>query len=169
MTPPRFVLDTMLGKLARWLRALGYDALYFKAADDRQLLQLARREARTLLTRDARLARLAGTHGLLIRETALDSQLSEVIKRLTLVPSGEGILSRCLECNGVLEDRSKDSVRGRVPEYIFATQERFVGCPACARIYWQGSHADRILARLDRIVGLRSRTSSGGSAAGPAG
>lgn len=169
MPPPRFVLDTMLGKLARWLRALGYDALYFKAAEDRYLLQLARAEARTLLTRDARLARLAGAGGLLIRETALESQLAEVIERLTLVPSGEGILSRCLECNGVLESRPKDLVRGRVPEHIFATQERFVGCPACARIYWQGSHADRILARLDRILGPRLRASSTQSTAGPTG
>jgi uncharacterized protein with PIN domain len=154
-TPHRFVLDTMLGKLARWLRAMGYDALYFKVAEDRYLLQLARAEGRTLLTRDAKLARLAGSEGLLIRTTAVDSQIAEVLERLALPPSGEGLLSRCLECNALLEDRPKEAVRGLVPEYIFATQERFVGCPACARVYWQGSHADRILARLGRVLGSR--------------
>lgn len=154
-TPQRFVLDTMLGKLARWLRAMGYDSLYFKIADDRYLLQLARAEARTLLTRDARLARLAGPGGLLIRATEIESQIAEVLERLALLPSGDGLLSRCLECNALLEDRSKESVRGLVPEYIFATQDRFVGCPDCIRIYWQGSHADRILARLERVLGPR--------------
>ena len=88
-TPQRFVLDTMLGKLARWLRAMGYDALYFKAADDRYLLQLARAEARTLLTRDAKLARLAGPGGLLIRATEIESQMAEVLERLALRPSGD--------------------------------------------------------------------------------
>jgi len=154
-TPQRFVLDTMLGKLARWLRAMGYDALYFKAADDRYLLQLARAEARTLLTRDAKLARLAGPGGLLIRATEIESQMAEVLERLALRPSGDGLLSRCLECNALLEDRPKESVSGLVPEYIFATQERFVGCRECARIYWQGSHADRILGRLERVLGPR--------------
>jgi uncharacterized protein with PIN domain len=155
--PPRFVLDTMLGKLARWLRAMGYDTLYFRIADDRQLLQVARREARTLLTRDARLARLAGAGGLLVQATEIEPQIAEVIERLALAPSGESLLSRCLECNAPLAGRSKDSVRGLVPEHVFTTQERFVGCPACARIYWQGSHADRILARLERVREGRKR------------
>ncbi len=152
-TPCRFVLDTMLGKLARWLRAMGYDALYFKVAEDRYLLRLARAEARTLLTRDAKLARLAGPDGLLIRATDIEPQIVEVLERLAFLPSGDGLLSRCLECNGLLEDRPKASVRGRVPEYVFSIQDRFVGCPDCARIYWQGSHADRILARLERVLG----------------
>lgn len=154
-TPHRFVLDSMLGKLARWLRALGYDALYFRIVDDRHLLEVARREARTLLTRDARLARLAGPAGLLVRATEIERQIVEVIERLALLPSGEGLLSRCLECNALLEDRPKETVRGLVPEFVFATQERFIGCPGCARIYWQGSHADRILERLEKVVGSR--------------
>jgi len=150
--PDRFVIDTMLGKLARWLRALGYDALYFRAAEDRQLLRLARAEGRTLLTRDAKLARLAGSGGLLIRANEVEVQIAEVVERLTLAPGRENLLSRCLECNTPLEDRPKETVRGLVPEHVFATQERFVGCPGCARVYWQGSHADRILARLEKVL-----------------
>jgi uncharacterized protein with PIN domain len=151
----RFVADSMLGKLARWLRALGYDTLYFKVAEDRHLLQLARGERRTLLTRDVRLARLAGAQGLLVRATTVEPQLREVLERLALAPDGEGFLSRCLECNTRLEARAGDAVRGLVPEYVFATQARFVACPGCARVYWQGSHADRILARLERVLGPR--------------
>ena len=152
----RFVLDTMLGKLARWLRAMGYDALYFPRADDRHLLQLAHAEARTLLTRDARLARLAGALGLLIQATEIEAQIAEVIERLALTPAEGGLLSRCLEDNALLEDRPKESVRGLVPEYIFTTQDHFIRCPDCARIYWQGSHADRMLERLARVLGSRS-------------
>lgn len=148
----------MLGKLARWLRAMGYDTLYFRVAEDRHLLQLASLEARTLLTRDARLARLAGAGGLLIRATDLEPQIAEVMERLALAPRGEDLLSRCLVCNGALEDRPKDSVRGLVPEYVFSIQDRFVGCPECNRIYWQGSHADRILARLGRVLASRAWT-----------
>lgn len=150
---PRFVTDTMLGRLARWLRAMGYDTVYFKVAEDRSLLQLARAEGRTLLTRDTRLARLAGAGGLLIRSTELEPQLVEVIGRLGLRPDGADLLSRCLECNTPLLERSRESVREAVPAWIFATRERFVGCAGCGRIYWQGSHTDRMLARLGRLLG----------------
>lgn len=148
----RFVTDSMLGKLARWLRALGYDTLYFKVAEDRYLLQLAQAEARMLLTRDSRLARLAGAGGLLIQASDVEPQMVEVIERLALTPSEDGFLSRCLECNAALEPRSKDAVRGLVPEHVFVTHEEFVGCPGCSRVYWQGSHAGRILARLGRVL-----------------
>jgi uncharacterized protein with PIN domain len=145
---PKFVVDTMLGKLARWLRALGYDTLYPKAVEDHRLLRLARAEARVLLTRDARLARDAGPLGLLVTAERLEEQIGEVVERLDLAPSADGLLSRCLECNGLLETQPKEAVRGLVPEYIFSTQEHFVGCSGCGRIYWQGSHADRMLSRL---------------------
>jgi uncharacterized protein len=159
--PRRFVVDMMLGKLARWLRAMGYDTLYFKFAEDRHLLQLAHAEARTLLTRDARLARLAGAGGLLIHAMEVEPQVTEVIQRLALSPGSGDLLSRCLECNTPLADQPKDSVRGRVPAYVFATHDHFVGCPGCGRIYWQGSHADRMLARLGRVLGASRPTLSG--------
>lgn len=157
---PKFVVDTMLGKLARWLRALGCDTLYLGAVEDHHLLHLARAEARILLTRDARLAREAGSLALLVTAERLESQISEVIEGLDLSPVEHELLSRCLECNDLLEDRAKEAVRGLVPEYIFSTQERFVGCPRCAKIYWQGSHADRILARLAPLLRRQRRAPS---------
>jgi len=156
-TTPKFVVDTMLGKLARWLRALGCDTLYPRAVEDHHLLHLARAEARILLTRDARLAREAGSLCLLVTAERLESQISEVIERLDLSPPQHALLSRCLECNDLLEDRAKEAVRGLVPEYIFSTQEHFVGCPRCGKIYWQGSHADRILARLAPLLRRQRR------------
>lgn len=153
MNAPRFVVDTMLGRLARWLRAMGYDAVYPGRAEDRRLLQLALAEERILLTRDAKLARLAGPQGCLIRAERLERQLVEAAEKLALVPREQDWLSRCLECNHLLEPRPKESLTGLVPDYIFATQSEFTGCPGCGKIYWAGSHADRMLARLARIVG----------------
>jgi len=157
MKPPRFVVDTMLGRLARWLRAMGYDTLYLGPAEDRRLLQLAETENRILLTRDGRLARIAGIRGYLVQADRVDRQLAEVVEGLALAPPDTGWLSRCLECNAVLEPRPKRTLNGLVPEYIFATQTDFMRCPGCGKIYWPGSHADRILARLARLLDRGSR------------
>lgn len=152
MNPPRFVVDTMLGRLARWLRAMGYDTLYLGPTEDRRLLQLAHAQDRILLTRDGRLARLAGTRGYLIRADQVDRQIVEIVKGLALAPPDAGWLSRCLECNATLEPLPKQTLSGLVPEYIFATQTDFMGCPGCGKIYWPGSHADRMLARMARLL-----------------
>lgn len=153
MSPPSFVVDTMLGRLARWLRAMGYDTLYFGSAEDRRLLQLAHSEGRILLTRDGKLARLAGAQGCLIQADQVDDQIVEIVEKLSLAPENADWLSRCLECNTLLEAREKQALRGLVPEYIFATQTEFMGCTGCGKIYWPGSHADRMLARLSRLLG----------------
>ncbi|MFQ5520484.1 MAG: Mut7-C RNAse domain-containing protein [Candidatus Methylomirabilia bacterium] len=152
MSAPRFVVDAMLGRLARWLRAMGYDTVYLRSATDQRLLQFAHTEDRILLTRDARLARLAAARGYRLRADEVDRQLAEVVDRLQLTPPDAGWLSRCLACNVPLEPRIKETLRGLVPDYIYATQTEFAGCPGCGKIYWQGSHADRILTRLARLL-----------------
>jgi hypothetical protein len=156
MTLPRFVVDTMLGRLARWLRAMGYDTAYPGRAEDGWLLALAIAEDRILVTRDVSLARLAGPRGCLIRSEHVDGQLAEAVKALALVPSQGHWLSRCLSCNATLERRAKETVHAQVPERVFRTQTEFMACPGCARVYWWGSHADRILARLEGL--FRRRT-----------
>jgi len=146
----RFVADTMLGRLARWLRALGYDTLYLRRASDLELLRIAREEGRLLLTRDTRLARTARAQGLLIQAEGLDAQLRQVVAALG--PSGGELLSRCLECNTPLEARTREEVMGVVPAYTLETQSEFYGCPGCGKVFWPGSHADRMLARLRPLV-----------------
>lgn len=146
----RFVADSMLGKLGRWLRALGYDTLYLRHASDLELLRIARDEGRLLLTRDIRLARTARERGLLVQGERLDAQLREVVTALGL--SGGGLLSRCLECNTPLAARTRDEVRGLVPAYTLETQSEFYACPGCGKVFWPGSHADRILARLRPLI-----------------
>jgi len=151
----RFVVDTMLGRLAHWLRAMGYDTLCLGPADDRRLLQLALGEDRILVTRDVRLARLAEARGCLIRAAEVDDQLLETVEKLGLAPPEAEWLSRCLECNARLEPRAKDEVKKLLPERIFGAESEFMGCPGCGRVYWAGSHADRMLARLRQMLGRK--------------
>lgn len=151
-SPQRFVIDAMLGRLAHWLRAMGYDAVYLGPADDGWLLSLARAESRVLLTRDAKLAQAAGRLGCLVRAEDVDSQVLETVAKLGLCPDETAWLSRCLVCNTRLEARAKDVVRDSVPPRVFARHDEFWRCPGCARVYWAGSHADRILDRLVRLL-----------------
>ena len=156
-SPQRFVVDIMLGRLARWLRAMGYDTLYPGPspghAGDRRLLQLARLEERVLVTRDRMLARLAAPRGCLVNAEDVDEQILEVVRSMALRPPEADWLSRCLDCNAPLESRPRESLEGLVPEHIFATQREFMACAGCGRIYWRGTHAERMLARLDRLLG----------------
>jgi uncharacterized protein with PIN domain len=145
MDEPRFVADGMLGRLARWLRALGYDTLYFRDAPDRRLLAIALADRRRLLTRDAALARRAREAGLLVRAEVLDTQIREVAAACGL--AARRALSRCLECNALLVAATRDEVRSRVPPYTFATRDRFWTCAECGRVYWAGTH----------VVGIRRR------------
>lgn len=151
---PTFVADAMLGKLARWLRALGYDCLYHSKAEDEDLLRIAREDWRWLLTRDRRLAGKAEIERiLLIQSDYADIQVREVAEALGLRLEPVRALTRCLECNGVLEPMAKERVRDRVPPYTYSTQENFIGCPDCGRIYWAGTHVGAIIERLRRLVG----------------
>jgi len=148
----------MLGRLARWLRAMGYDTLYPGQADDRHLLQLALAEERILVTRDRMLARLAEPRSCLIHTERVDDQVLEAVGRLALCPLDGDWLSRCLECNARLEPEPRESLHGLVPEHVFATHTDFMRCPGCARIYWSGSHVDRMLERLTRLLARAQRS-----------
>lgn len=149
----RFVADTMLGRLARWLRALGYDTLYVRHGADGEILRLARGEGRVLLTRDTQLVKLAWDHPtLLIQDDRWEDQIRQLTRELGLRP-GERLLNRCLECNTPLVERAREEVTGLVPAYTLARHRSFWGCPGCGRIYWAGSHAERMLAKIRGLFG----------------
>ena len=148
---PRFVADAMLGRLARWLRALGYDTLYFRDALDRRLLAVALAERRRLLTRDTALARQARDAGLLVRAETLNAQIHEVTAACGL--TGRAALSRCLECNAILVPTAREAVRDRVPAYTLATQNEFRACLGCGRVFWAGTHIAGIRRRLAPFLG----------------
>jgi uncharacterized protein len=144
-TPARFVVDVMLGSLARWLRRLGYDADYANQRTDAELVRIARAEDRTLLTRDQALATRRGIRALLVESQSLDEQLAQVKSAFPLPPGSPG---RCAECNTPLESVTPDEVTGQVPAYIHRQHSHFQRCPGCGRIYWPGSHWEAIQARL---------------------
>ena len=142
----KLVVDGMLGRLARWLRIMGFDTLYDAEWDDLQLVLIARDENRVLLTRDRQLAMRRGARSLLIQHEALGDQLRQVVSELSL--RVDRPFSRCSVCNYPLEDVAKDEVRGRVPPYVFKAFDRFRICTRCERVYWRGSHWARMQALL---------------------
>ncbi|MBI4187276.1 MAG: Mut7-C RNAse domain-containing protein [Chloroflexi bacterium] len=147
MTPidaPRFIVDHNAGKLARWLRIMGYDALFFNGSDDARMIAIALAEDRVILTRDTQIIkRRLVTSGrlrvILLTSDKPELQMSQVIAALNLDRQFRPF-TRCLECNQPLAERSKAEVKDRVPPYVFQTQEQYRECPACHRIYWRGTH-----------------------------
>jgi len=143
----------MLGRLARWLRLLGYDALYDPSADDRELARCAAASGRVLLTRDrGLLARRLVTRGLLIDDDHLAGQLRQVAAEFGLAFDPARCFTRCLACNAPTREVSPAEVEGRVPPFVLRTQERFRACPGCARVYWAGSHRELALRQLERLL-----------------
>ena len=142
--------DWMLGRLAKWLRLLGYDTAYFPSMDDNELVRLARAQGRILLTRDRELTRRRGLNCLLVEGDELEAQIQQAISKLNL--ETERPFSRCPVCNTPLQEVEKPSVKERVPPYVFRTKEHFSLCPECDRIYWQGTHWDKMRQEMARMV-----------------
>jgi uncharacterized protein with PIN domain len=148
----RFLCDAMLGSLARWLRFFGYDAEYMDpSTDDRQLAERARAEDRWLLTRDRDLAAI-GPRTMLLRSEAVEDQLVEVFGRLGVRPWIGLDHARCAECNGELEPADAGTVARDVPPYVLRTADHFSRCRGCGRVYWPGSHGNRIIAMMGRVA-----------------
>ncbi len=146
----RLLADGMLGRLARWLRVLGYDTAYASDTDDAELLRRARAEGRVLLTADRALAKRRGARTMLIETQILADQLRQV--RDTLGPPPGHEFSRCVACNGELFPVDKSALADRVPPYVLATHKEFYRCHDCGRIYWPGTHVERMKAALGDSV-----------------
>ncbi len=149
---PRFLCDAMVGRLARRLRMLGYDAAYERAGEDAALLARAAREGRVLLTRDTGIAAAPkGARVLLLRAHDTAGQLREVHATLGL-REPPGFLCRCIECNVELRHAAREEVAARVPSHVVATQERFSSCPRCGRVFWPGTHRREMLLLLGELL-----------------
>lgn len=147
---PRLLVDAMLGRLARWLRLMGYDTAYWRDGSDLALIRQARAENRLIVTRDHQLAGRRGIHAVLIVSESLDEQIAEV--RAALESRAPGIsepFTRCPECNGELHDLSYEDARDLVPPYVWHTQHVFRRCPECGRVYWKGTHWPGMHLRLE--------------------
>lgn len=148
---PRFVLDVHLGRLARHLRLLGFDAKWTNDADDEDLASASVSEARILLTKDiGLLKRRMITRGYYVRETSPRLQVTEVLRRFDLHDRITPF-SRCLECNSELSPATKEDAMARVPSRVLREHDTFSRCPRCGRIYWRGSHYDRLAAFVEQV------------------
>ncbi len=143
----KFIADIMVGRLARYLRIAGYDVVYIHDIEDEDILKIAKKDNRLILTRDSlMLQRKECANGviksLLIEDGGLLNQLKQVKKGLGI--KLEPNLVRCLECNSLLEKVPKSELEEKVPPYVFKTQDNFMYCPDCERFYWRGTHYDSI-------------------------
>lgn len=139
----RFLLDGMLGKLVRWLRMLGQDVTYPVEFDDAELLELAKKENRVLLTKDFELYKRAIGRGLdayYIEGKTESDRLAEVAKRYSLQLTIDMGKSHCPACNTKLKPTLKEQVQGELEKNTFLYYDKFWKCPNCGQIYWQGAH-----------------------------
>jgi uncharacterized protein with PIN domain len=149
---PKFIVDSNVGKLAKWLRMIGYDAVFFNGDDDSQIIKIALEEARVILTRDTQIVKRGVVTRGRLRAILIDSDKPELQIRQLVMALNLGFgkpFSICLECNEPLETRSREQVIDLVPHYVFQTQSQFVECPACHRIYWRGTHWQAMMRKLE--------------------
>jgi len=164
----RFVLDGHLGRLARYLRMLGFDARWRADAADDEIAGVAAAEHRIILTRDSGLLkRRIVTHGYRVREADPRRQLVEVVRRLDLFRAFAPF-RRCLRCNDLLETVRKEDVVADLPPRVRERHDAFRRCPSCRRVYWAGSHHRRMERLVSDLLAERARPSAEG-AAGDAG
>ncbi|MFH1339292.1 MAG: Mut7-C RNAse domain-containing protein [Candidatus Omnitrophota bacterium] len=154
----QFILTPELGRLAKWLRILGYDAVYFSRANFPSLLIQALRDNRIILTRNSRfIDKVRAAKSLQIKSDEVSRQLKQVLKDLNIKPEPGKMFSRCIICNTELRGIEKQQVTDKVPEYVFRTQEEFFTCPSCWRIYWPGTHWGSVNKTLKEISdGIRA-------------
>ena len=156
--PRRFIADAMLGSLARWLRVMGYDTLYFKDTTDREIIVQAIKDNRTILTKDHHFLEIkAARFVYFVEEESLSNQLRQVVSDFQLDTETK-LFIRCLECNSLLEFVEKNELAGWVPPFVLEHNEKFCRCPGCARIYWAGTHLPEMQQKLLALLG---KTKSG--------
>ena len=145
---PTFVVDAMLGNLARKLRLLGYDSLYDSSIDDSELISIGKRQRRIIVTKDEGLSNAAEREGI----SAVLIRGNDQLEQIAQVAAGAGLSgfridtgsSRCSVCNGRLGPIEKIRIRDKVPPAIFERQEKFWVCAGCKKIYWEGTHFEKL-------------------------
>ncbi len=151
MREVRFIADCMLGKLAKWMKILGFDTEYHSIIEDHELVEKAVEGKRILLTRDRNLIkRKKLKEYILIRSEVPLEQVKQVLKDKKLKLEQSSLLSRCLICNVKTVPIKKEEVKELVPPYVYKTQNNFSNCPECERIYWGATHVDNILEQLKK-------------------
>ncbi|MBN2009701.1 Mut7-C RNAse domain-containing protein [candidate division KSB1 bacterium] len=148
----KFIVDVMLGRLAKWLRILGYDTLYDSSYTDERLFFIAHLEKRILLTRDTALAnRISPAYCHFIHSQAVQEQVRDIVTTYQLDWQSH-LFTRCTLCNTLTEPIPREHVRSRVPDFVWETTTQFVYCPTCDKIYWPGSHIKQVRVALAKLA-----------------
>ena len=158
---PRFLLDGMLGGLARWLRICGFEARYAQDASDEELLEKAAKEDLALLTRDRLLYRKALRAGLvafLVERERDAERLASVSKRFELTLNPE--CSRCPNCGALMRSTEKEELKGKIPTRTYEAYDEFWVCDSCGKVYWRGSHWRNIMETVEEAKRLAAERSS---------
>jgi len=152
----KFIVDHNVGRIAKWLRMVGYDALLFTGTNDTDMVNTALTENRILLTRDTQIMqRRVATNGqlkiILIKSDRFEEQIKQVTYALKLDSHDFLPFTICLECNRPLVYKSKEDVKNKVPSYVFQTQTQYMECPVCHRIYWRGTHWQSMVRKIESL------------------
>ena len=145
----KFLTDTNLGKLAKWLRILGYDTILYPGDADRNFLRKAQREGRVVLTRKKDMAtRQFSGKLVIVVSDRVQEQILEVMEKLSISADAGQLFSLCVRCNEALVAVDKEDVAGTVPAFVYDTHSAFRRCPSCKGIFWPGTHIDNALNHL---------------------
>ena len=148
----KFIVTKELGKLARWLRILGFDTVYYTLEIKGRLVLQALREDRTIITRRKQKITGLETKTLVIETNDIKGQIKEVIKKLNLKIDKSIMFNRCVICNNILKEVKKDAIEEKAPPFVYETQEEFMHCSQCDKLYWKGSHWGNIYKTLEDLL-----------------
>ncbi len=151
-----------MGKLAKWLRMMGYDTVFFTGEDDWEMVIKALNEDRVMLTKDTGVMKLGVVlsgklQAIRINSDKQEEQIKQVIDTLEL-GDGTKFFTVCMECNQTLEKRTPEEVKDKVPPFVFETQKEFMECPSCNRVFWKGTHWQAMLERIEEIMNEKADT-----------
>jgi hypothetical protein len=152
----RFISDVHLGKLVKYLRLYGFDTYYEKDISDNDIISISVSDKRIILTRDRGLLKNKRvTHGYWIRSSVTGEQFKEVFERFDLMSSLQPF-TRCMECNTLLENVPKEEISGYLQPNTRKFYRKFKRCAGCERIYWEGSHYEKMKKQIGRMIGLKT-------------
>ncbi len=141
----------MCGKLSKWLRFMGIDTIYIKDGDTAKIENLALKTGRIIVTRSHKFIGRKKIEAIVLEEDNLENQIQELDKKIN-IKDNINLLRRCSVCNSPLIEVEKEKVKGLIPQYVYRTQDKFIECPKCKKIYWQGTHYENIKKRIERIL-----------------
>jgi len=150
--PMKFIVDCMLGKLAKWLKILGFDALYFSKIEDEELLTIAQQQRRILLTRDTGLIEKAkDVETLFLESEEWREQVKQVLETFDLWEKVDSH-TRCIDCNVKLKNLARKNAKNLVTPFVYKHADSFALCPGCGRVFWRGTHFKDMEFKIDEIL-----------------